>query len=141
MTKKGMKRKEIPLAQKMACGIAVSFLLTLACSMVFAMLISSEVIREDNTVYCVGTILLLSTGIGAYVATSNQKENKLYKSLLFGSIYTVLLLAITTVVFGAAYRGVWVTAILILCGCIVPAILRKRSMNSPKSHRGKMRCC
>ena len=141
MTIKGMNRKEIPLVNKMAYGIAVSLTVMLGCGAIFAMLISSAVITEDNTTFCVGANLLLSTGIGAYVATANQRENKLYKCLVFGCIYIALLLAVTSAVFGFAYHGVWSTAMLILCGSMMPAILRKKRMNNTKSRRGKIRSC
>ena len=141
MAIKGMKRNEIPLVNKMAYGIAVSLTVMLGCGAIFAMLISSAVIAEDNTAFCVGANLLLSTGIGAYVATANQRENKLYKCLVFGCIYIVLLLAVTSAVFGFAYHGVWPTAMLILCGSMMPAILRKKRVNNPKLRRGKIRSC
>ena len=141
MTIKGMNRKEIPLVNKMAYGIAVSLTVMLGCGAIFAMLISSAVITEDNTTFCVGANLLLSAGIGAYVATANQRENKLYKCLVFGCIYIALLLAVTSAVFGFAYHGVWSTAMLILCGSMMPAILRKKRMNNTKSRRGKIRSC
>ena len=141
MTIKGMNRKEIPLVNKMAYGITVSLTVMLGCGAIFAMLISSAVITEDNTTFCVGANLLLSTGIGAYVATANQRENKLYKCLVFGCIYIALLLAVTSAVFGFAYHGVWSTAMLILCGSMMPAILRKKRMNNTKSRRGKIRSC
>lgn len=141
MIKKGMSKREKPLALVLTGGIAVSLFVMLACSALLAKLISMEIIGEENTVICTGVTLLLSAAAGTGTATSGQKENKIYIGLANGSMYSAILLLITAVALGGQYQGVLVSVILILCASIMPAILFKNKTKHSKSRRSKMRSC
>ena len=100
----------------LALGGAVSLALTLAFSAVIALLAVKGIISESSIGYGVMLLLLISATLGTATANAKIKRRKLMISGLSGLIYYAILLAITALFFGGQYKGMGVTALMILAG-------------------------
>ena len=123
----------------LAVGAVVSVIVTLIGISICTSLISAERISTECADYCAIGILLLSTIAGSAVAIGKRGEKRLYMSLAVGSVYLVVLLAMTALFFGGRYQGVGVTAIVIFGGAILTVLLPEKLEMKAKAHRSKKR--
>ena len=77
-------------------------------------------------------ILLAGSFTGAIIAKMKANANPLQTSLISGGIYFLFLLGITALFFEGSYEGVWVNAVMILCGCVLAVIPGKPSRGMGK---------
>ena len=109
---------------KIVSGAMISMLVMIIGITSVAGLIIKNVINEDSTGYAVVVVLLLSSIMGCSFAIKKDREGALGISVLVGIVYSIILL-ITTLGFGDGYRGVPVTILVIVSGCIITVIARK----------------
>jgi len=132
-------RKATGTASSMGAGLAVAGLISIAITVVGAVIAANLVLKgaipEGGVGYCSMVILLTASAAGAVTAASRIKHRILLVSLLSGLIYYVLLLASTLFFFGGQFQGIWATALMVLCGCGTVALLSGRGERG----RGKRR--
>lgn len=108
-------------ASSMAGGLAVGWLigllLTIAGSVLSALLILKEMIGESSIGYCVMFIVVIASALSAGTAVQRVKRRRAYVCILSGLLYYGTLLSMTALFFGGQYHGMGVTALLVAAGC------------------------
>jgi len=137
--KRKMKKEETNSVQKIFAGITVSALVASVSTGLFAIMIYEEIIPEGSVGYCSLVTLLISSITGASVATSKCGKEKIYISLIIGIVYCALLMTITALFFGGEFRGIWVTIMVVLSGCMIAIITKRNRNNHLKLRRNKIR--
>ena len=123
----------------LALALTVSLAATGALSAVSAWLILTGKLRESSVGYCAMVILLLSSAAGAATATGRIKRLRLQMGLLSGGLYFAALMAMTALFFGGVYDGIGVTALMILCGCMLVILLVPGRQNRAGCRKRKMK--
>ena len=123
-----------------ALGCAVSLLITGVGSVLVAKLISEEVLMDTAIGYGAMMILLLASAAGAAIAAAKVKRMRLQVCLLVGVAYYGTLLALTALFFGGQYRGMGVTALLVLAGTGTTILLNSREKKTGKYRKGRRGC-
>jgi len=59
--------------------------------------------------------------------------------LIIGIVYCALLMTITALFFGGEFRGIWVTIMVVLSGCMIAIITKRNRNNHLKLRRNKIR--
>ena len=136
-------RKVTGTAMSMPGGLALGGLVSLAVTVIGATLaaymILSERIPENGAGYCSMVILLLSSSLGALTAVKKIKHRRLYVCMLSAVVYYGMLLSVTALFFGGQYKGMGVTALLVLAGTGTVALLGTKQDNTSRKHRNKIR--
>ena len=114
----------MPMGIGIGCGI--SMLLTILGAVVIAKMISMEIMQETAIGYGAMVIILTASACGAAVAVKKVQKRMLQVSALVGVIYYGLLLITTALFFGGHYRGMGVTALLVVAGCGVVVLMESR---------------
>lgn len=107
-------------------GVLASLAVTLLGSALAAYLIHSEKIGENTIGGSAMVILAAASVIGALVACQRVKRMRVQVSMITGAAYYITLLAMTALLFGGQYDGMGVTALVVLAGCGVSALLGVR---------------
>ena len=111
------------VATRLAIGALISMGITIACTAVSAALVSAGTVPE-NAISCVGMIILLLGSFGgAAMGARNMQEKRLYFCVGTGAVYFAILLAITALFFEGQYTGVGLTAVTVLAGTMIAALL------------------
>lgn len=118
----------------LSLGAVASMLVTFLCAAILAKLIDSEAVPEDSIGYGIMVLLVLSSYIGAMVASKRIKRKMLTVCVLSGVVYMAMLLGITALFFGGQYQAVGVTALLVMCGIGLAVLTHMQQMG-----RGKRR--
>jgi len=137
--KQNIKTEDPNPAHKIAIGIIAGIAMMLLSIGVFAMMISKEMISEAGTDYCSVAVLLLSGFVASLVAISHYKKMKIWISVITGVVYSAVLLGMTAVFFDGEYRGILVTVMVVLSGCMIATILARKGNNTQKLRRSKNR--
>ena len=127
------------MGQGIGLGIVVSLVITLAGSMLVAWLIGREMIPEIAVGYGAMMILILGSMAGAWTAVLKIKHRKLLVCGMSGVGYYISLLAMTALLFGGQYQGMGVTALVILCGVGVTALIACREPKIKRKNYKKLR--
>lgn len=131
-------KKPTGRASSMGAGLVIGglsgLIITLFGSAILAKLIDANVFPETSIGYGVMVILLLESFLGALLAFAKIRRQRLLVCMATGLIQFLLLLSMTALFFGGQYSGVGVTALLILCGSALAALLGLR-----ENRGGKMR--
>ena len=120
-----------------AVGLTGSITLLLILSAIIAWIIGKGILDCQNIGYAV-MIMLLSTSVaGSAISYGKIKRRKLMVCIISGASYFVFLLLITALFFGAQYTAVGETALLILCGSMIFALVTVPSKTNKrrKYHR------
>jgi len=139
-TKPNLSKGSKSSARSIVAGVIGSILATIISITIFSGMILKEMIPENSKGYCAVAVLLISVTTGSSIAISNSSD-RVKTSLYVGIIYSVMLLAVTAVLFGAQYQGIGVTIFTVTIGCISTAILRKNSSKNFKFRKNKIRRC
>lgn len=122
----GYNRKMKGTATAMPMGLAIggliSLIITMAGAAATANLISNQRIGENGIGYASMIILLVSAAMGAWGAFGCIKKQRLQVCLMSAAVYYLTLLTITALFFGGQYRGMGVTALVILIGALAVAL-------------------
>lgn len=127
--------KAMSMPGGLAMGGLVSLAVTIVGSVLTANLILREVIEADSVGYCSVAILLLSSVLGARIAVKSIKHRRLYVCALSAAIYYAVLLSITALFFGGQYRGMGVTALVVMAGAGTVALMGTGGKSNRKSKR------
>lgn len=107
----------------LAMGAAVSMGITLGMAVIGAKLIDAGALGEGMIGYIAMVVLLLSSFCCGLVSAGSIKHRTLMVCGISALIYYGILLSMTALFFGGQYQGMGVTALLILCGCAVAAMI------------------
>ena len=136
-----MVRKQSAWLHKLPKSLGISMIVSvgsaLAGSAVGAWLLSSEKIEERNIGYITMILLLVSSFLGALVATRLINEKRMLVCLCAGSVYLLSLLGITALFFGGIYSGVGESALVILAGVLSVALIALKGNKSTKKRLKK----
>ena len=116
--------KTIPAG--LAIGCTVGMVLTLILSAVAAKLMDLEKIKETAVGYTALCILLVSSFACGLVASNAIKRRKLMVCGISALCYYLLLLSVTALFFGGQYQGMGMTALIVLCGGALSAMVSTR---------------
>lgn len=132
------KGKTMSMAGGLALGALVSLAVTLAGTGVLAYLVNGEHLDMENIGYGILVMLLLGSFLGAQTAFRRIRRRRLLVCLAAGGVYLGILLGMTALFFGGQYSGVGTTALLILAGSMVAALLGKERGRGGKHRKIKL---
>ena len=131
-----MVRKQSAWLHKLPKSLGISMIVSvgsaLVGSAVGAWLLSLEKIEEGNIGYITMILLLVSSFLGALVATRLLNEKRMLVCLCAGGVYLLSLLGITALFFGGIYSGVGESALVILAGVLSVALIALKGNKSAK---------
>ena len=121
LLKKKVAGKTIGVPGGLAIGIMVSLLITVLSAALVAWLLSAQTIGEGT----VNSLKMLTHGISAIVGSVTAynlvKRMRLQVCLLCGACYYIILIGMTALLFGGQYRGLGVTALIVIAGSAIVA--------------------
>ena len=123
----------------LALGGGISLLFTVLSAMVLAWMVDKEKLAWENIGYGIMITLLLAAILGARIAYSRIKRQRLLVCGLTGVVYLGLLLSITALFFGGQYDGALVTGVLILGGSVVAGLIPSGEQRNSAGKRRKTR--
>ena len=123
----------------LALGAAAGLAVTLAGSAGAAWMVSRGHFAPEWTGYCAMVILLLSSAVGAAVTIRKTQRLRAQMGLAAGAVYYLILVAMTALCFGGQYRGMGVTALMVLCGSGLVILLAPGSKNRAGCRRRRKR--
>lgn len=106
-----------------AVGLTGSITLLLLLSAIIAWIIDKGILDCQNIGYAVMIMLLVTSVMGSAISYGKIKRRKLMVCIISGVSYFIFLLLITALFFGAQYTAVGETALLILCGSMIFALV------------------
>ena len=120
-------------------GALVALLWTLATSGILAWMILDGMLKQETVGYGSMVILLSGSILGAMTAKRKVKRQLLLTALFSGLVYLLMLVSITALFFGGQYSGMGVTALLVLGGSTVAALLGAGERKGVRAKRHKIR--
>ena len=123
----------------LAWGIGAALAITVLGSGGAAWLVLGGRLPAEWIGYCAMVILALSSGCGAAVAISKIQRLRAQMGLAAGGLYYLCLVIATALFFGGQYRGMGVTALMVLCGCDVVILLSPGTRQRHGRRRHKIR--
>lgn len=121
----------------LAAGAVSSILLTIVCVTILTKLVDAGKMLWENIGYAIMVQTIAVSFIGAKIAYTRIKRQRLLTCLLSGLIYYGFLIATAAIFFGGKYEGMAVTALLVLAGCVCASLLGLRSQKG--SHHSTMK--
>lgn len=118
-------------------GVAACLIVTVLGAIIGATLVDKQVVAEQGIGYVALVILVFSAATGAWTAMHKLKRKKMQMCLLTGLCYYGILLAITGILFGGRYESMGITALAVLAGAGVVALLGSRGERSSTGHHKK----
>ena len=135
MVLKSNPNKRQKTALVIAKGLSISLLTTTVAVMLSAKAVSASIVSEENLIYCVMAVLVVSSATG--IAVTDWKEG-LFIPPIISACYIAVLFAITALFLGGQYQGVWMIVIAIMSGCALGMILKKARISKRKLRRTKI---
>lgn len=129
--------KEKPLAMAVGIGVGCSYILTLLGTGLWAWLIGNGSVAQSAIGYGSMVILAVSAAVGCMLASRIFPRKQLMVCGITAAGYYLCLLATTALFFGGQYRGMGVTALMVLLGAalaMLPALTgmsRKHKVKIP----------
>lgn len=114
-------------------GTATCMICLLLGLMALAKAVEMEWITEESMGYGIMLLLIISSYVGSAVTKESKTQNKLMVCTATALTYYVSLIFITLLFFHGKFNGLGVTALLIICGSILPMLTKGRR------HRDKRR--
>lgn len=130
--------RAISMPKGLAIGMAISVGITLLGSAVIAKLIDGEYAKEGWMGYGVMIVLMIGSFLGAVVAAGKIKRQRLCVCALSGLLHFAMLMSITALFFGGQYEAVGVTAVLVMGGALLAALVGGRPGRGGKRKKYKM---
>lgn len=121
----------------LAAGAMSSLAVTAIGASVTAWLVLRGYLRPDWTGYCAMVILLCAAALGGGMAMGRIKRLRAQMVLASAGIYYVCLVVINALFFGGQYRGMGVTAAMVLCGAVLVIVLVPGDENRAGCRRRK----
>lgn len=136
-----VNQKVTGTASTMPVGIVLGLLgslgITFSGAALSGLLIWKEVLSEDAIGYCAMLFILISSVAGTSVSVARIKRRRVFVCAIAGGVYFASLLSLTALFFGGQYQGVGVTALLIMAGSTLVALLGLRQKRTQKYHKRK----
>lgn len=124
-------------AKAIAASSTVSIaLMLLLCTLISSLIINGRM-KVESMRYAVMAILMLVSAVGALVAAAKISEKRIIVCILSGASFFAELLCITALFFNGVFEGIGVTAMVILGGSIIAALLPARKSRGVKIKRYK----
>lgn len=101
------------LGKSVTTGVLLGATWTLACAMIIAKLIDSEVISMDKVGYASMISVLSAVFIGASLAGKRAGHMVVQAAAISGAAYFGCLLLVNALFFGGSYSGLGVTLVLV----------------------------
>lgn len=120
-------------------GLIVDTAVTMAGCVITAKLIDTELMSQNKIGYAAMVILIVASMTGAIISYRRIQRQKLMVSLLSAACYYGMLLVITGLLFGAQYDGAGETALLVICGSLLPVVIKPNGKSSRKIGKIKVR--
>ena len=131
-----MVRKQSGWLHKLPKSLGISMIVSVGSALIGSAvgtwLLSSEKIEERNIGYITMILLLVSSFLGALVATRLINEKRMLVCLCAGGVYLLSLWGITALFFGGIYSGVGESALVILAGVLSVALIALKGNKSAK---------
>lgn len=138
-----MGRSKVTKSASISIGIAwgalSSIIITLVVCVTFAKLIETELLPEAALDYGATLALLCASILGAWIAQKKIGQKPLLACVMSAGLYFLILLGINTLFFGGQLGGILETALLVIGGAVVPAILKSVGGASKKTNHKKYR--
>ena len=116
-SRNGGRAKSIPAGLALGCVLSVG--ITVIFAGIVAKLIDLEKMKETAIGYSALGILLAASYLGCVTAGEAIKHRKAMVCGLGALIYYLILVSATALFFGGEYRGMGVTALVVLCGGVL----------------------
>ena len=121
----------------LAWGLVAAMIMTVSGTALLALMIHREKTPFDRLGYGIMVTIILSSFVGAILSSGKIKRRRLVMCLASGVSYYAMLLILTALFFGAQYRAVGETGLLILCGSMLAAF--GGIIPKSKAHQRKIR--
>lgn len=134
------RRKKVMLSgipAAIGMGVLLSLAVTVAVSIITAVLIAGERITENQGIYGAAAALLLAGFCGAMLAAGMAGQKRMLVCLTSGAAYFLLLLCVTAAAFEGMYENIWRTILLVIGSSAAAGFVGMRRNNS--SFKGKRR--
>lgn len=118
VTSKKVKGRSTAMPVGVIWGVVTAVCITFLLVTVVTWLILTNKTAADRIGYYIMGILVSSSFIGAMVSGYKIKRRWLLVSIIVGIAYYVALSIMTALVFGGHFRGIGVTAAMIMIGCV-----------------------
>lgn len=135
--KRRVKESGSSIPKAIGLSLIISATITVLGTVAGAYLIQKEMILQENMGIVVIAVLTLGSAAGAFAAMYTAKRMKLQTSILSGVSYYILLLSMTALFFGGQYDGIVATALAIISGCSIAALLNILPNKRGKSFKRK----
>ena len=122
-------------------GVLVSVLISLVASVILAGLIGAEKMSMGAVEYGSAVILMMASAAGSFTACRKVNHHRTQVCLMTGGAYYLLLLAITSVFYEGKFQGLGITAVSVILGCAVVALLGIRDKKTRKNKFKKSAFC
>jgi len=109
--------KGISVPAAIGIGVLICIAISLAGAMIAGYLLTTESIAVSDIGWCVILISAAASFVGAMLAASAAKANRLPVCLGVGTGYVAALLGSTALFFGGQYQGVATMVITVLLAC------------------------
>lgn len=134
VTRQKATGRSVSIPVGIAWGMLVGIGITVIGAAVLAWMMSGEKLSGDGLGYGIIVVLLVSSYVGALIASNKIKRLRVQMCILSGVVYYLSLVAVTALFFGGKYQGMGVTAIVVIIGCVSASItmLSGKKSNKPK---------
>ena len=124
-----LKRKgtTIGIPAGLGIGALISLLTTLAGAALVSYLVAAEKIGEGTIGVSAMIILAVAAAVGAWCAVCVVKRLRLQVCMMTGACYYLSLLALTALFFGGRYQGMGISALIVLGGCTLVALIPSKN--------------
>lgn len=126
--KQSGKASSIPLG--LTYGVISALSVTILGAAITAKLLDNENIKHNQIGYAIMIFMIISVWIGSIVSIHKIKRQKVMVSLLTATIFYCVLLILNALLFGGDIYGAGETALLVLCGGMLPVLFKSKE-NKP----------
>ena len=136
---KNQENKKIKiLIRQSVTGTVAGILLLIGSAALLSTLVLNGVIPESRISYCVLGIILLTSFIAAVTARKKANERSNIVCIITGGLFFFILMLTTALLYDARYNGVGETGLLILCGSLLPILMRRTKKKKAGSRMVKL---
>ncbi len=126
----------MPIPMSIGVGVMISMAGMLAGALALAAVIHKGKMSPDAMGYGVLAVLMISSVFGSLIACTRVSGKRLIVGAVTSAVYLLVLLCMTALFFGGRYQGVAVTALVVLGGGIISALLTTRhGKGTGKKHK------
>lgn len=140
-TTKKVKGTAKPMPVGVAMGTGASLLITCVLSALLTWSALEGKIAEKTIGYFVMGVLLIASALGALLSAVKVKRRWMLVCCITGCVYYLILLGSTAVFFGGSYKGVGVTGLMVLMGCLISGMLGLKKYKLRDKRFKKYRAC